>query len=768
MISREVEIVLAVAVETAKKWRHEYITLEHILYALLQEKSSQQAIEAVGGDTRQVIEMLEGFFSKHLEPIQEDADLLPQPTAAFQRVLQRAADHVISAGKDAIYSDSLLVSILGEKGSYACYFLNKQNISSFDLINYFSHGTTKEGLEFEEDEYTQPRRLGQASEDESPVDEEPSHTEHQHEVKKGNALKSYTTDLVERAKEGKIDPLIGRNDEVERTIQILSRRRKNNPLFVGEAGVGKTAIAEGLALKIAEGNVPESLRDARIYSLDMGTLLAGSKFRGDFEQRLKALMKQLKKNPHSILFIDEIHTIIGAGAVSGSPMDASNILKPALSSGEIRCIGSTTFKEYRQHFEGNHALSRRFQVINVAEPSIEDTVGILAGLKDQYEKFHNVKYSKDSLSTAVELSVKYLRDKRLPDKAIDIIDEVGAFKALKQKDKKAKPMMIKSSDIKTIISKIARIPVQQINSKNKQNLQNLGQDLKGIIFGQDQAIDTIESSIRMAYSGLANEDSPIGSFLFAGPTGVGKTELAKQLAKELGVEFLRFDMSEYMEKHAVSRLIGAPPGYVGYDEGGLLTDAVNKNPYAVLLLDEIEKAHSDIHNILLQVMDHGTLTDSNGRETNFRNLILIMTTNVGAKEISQSSIGFSRESAIDEGKHLEALNKAFTPEFRNRIDAIVSFKGLEESIILKVVDKFLMDVEKKLILKKIKLDVTQTAKKLLAKKGYDPAYGARPLNRVIQNKIKKPLADDLLFGKAPKGSTAKVDVKDGEFIFEYI
>ncbi len=786
MISRELEITLNLAVNEAKRRGHEYVSVEHVLYALLHNPAAQRAIRACGGSVDSTRSDLERYFEEKLQQHEMEDAQVPQPTIAFQRVLQRAAQQVIASGKEQINGDAVLVSIISEKESYARYFLSKQQITRFDLINYVSHGVVKEGVDLEEEDEgpyaldaAEPLESSEELASENKIDDETEvkddkDGDDQSKNKKG-ALKNYTVDLVEKAKAGKIDPLIGRNEEIERTIHVLMRRRKNNPLYVGDSGVGKTALAEGLALRIADDDVPEPLKGARIFALDMGLLLAGSKFRGDFEQRLKSLLKALKKVHRGILFIDEIHTIIGAGAVSGGALDASNILKPSLASGEIRCIGSTTFKEFRQHFESDHAMTRRFQRIDVEEPSVDDTVKILKGLKSRYEDFHKVHYTNDALKSAAELSARYMRDRRLPDKAIDVIDEVGAAFALKksrskksdEEKEKAKPPTIGASEVRSIIAKMTRIPEDKVNKSDRQALQDLGKHLSKKVYGQEKAIEAVDAAIKMARSGLGVEDKPIGSFLFAGPTGVGKTELAKQLAKTLGIEFIRFDMSEYMERHAVSRLIGAPPGYVGYDEGGLLTDAVNKTPHAVVLLDEIEKAHPDVHNILLQVMDHGTLTDSNGRETDFRNVIMIMTTNVGAAEMSRGMIGFDRKTGGEEGKDREAMKTAFSPEFRNRIDAIITFKPLPKEVMLLVVDKFLRELETKLSAKRVKLEATDKARHLLGEKGYDPAYGARPLARVIQDLVKKPLANELLFGKLAKGGTVVIDAKDGEIVFEF-
>lgn len=781
IISPELESSLNLAIEEAKKYGHEYLTVEHLLYALLLDTSYVKVILACGGSVNQALSDLRYYFDNHLEKNILPRTEAPQPTLSFQRVIRNAAQHVLSSGKEKIYGDSVLVAIFSEKETYASYFLEKQNISQFDVINFLSHGVVKEGVDpdildslkeaptvasLERKSHVHENEKEESSEDEA---HERIADPSQKKVDRNDPIYLYAEDLVEKAREGRIDPLVGRNDEIERTIQVLCRRRKNNPLYVGESGVGKTALAEGLAIRIAADKVPDSLKNATIFSLDMGALLAGTKYRGDFEERLKKLIRSIKKVPRAILFIDEIHTIVGAGAVSGGTLDASNILKPFLANGEIRCIGSTTFREYRQHFESDQALHRRFQKITVEEPTEDVAIEILKGLKDKYEKFHNVRYTPDALRGAVELSQRYIKDKHLPDKAIDVMDEVGAFYSSKNKES-VDPLPAKTitlADVKQVIAKIARVPSEAVSSSDKRALKDIDARLKKVVFGQESTIDTLTASIRMARSGMGNEEKPIGSFLFSGPTGVGKTELARQLAKQLGIEFIRFDMSEYMERHAVSRLIGAPPGYVGYEEGGLLTDAVHKFPHAVILLDEIEKAHPDVHNILLQVMDHGTLTDANGREANFRNTIIIMTTNVGASELSSNTIGFAGASAEKSGREKLAIQKAFSPEFRNRLDAILSFGYLPEEVVLKVVDKFLSEVEVKLKTKRVKWRVTDEARKHLAKIGYDPAYGARPLARIIQEKVKVPLVNELLFGALSKGGSVRVDCRNGDLVFEY-
>lgn len=764
MISPELEVSLNLAINEAKKYKHEYVTLEHLLYALLQDADYANVIIACGGSLQQAYQDLNHYFKSHLEN-----DLLletstPQPTLSFQRVLKRAAQHVLASGKERIYGDSVLVSIFSEKESFAAYFLEKQNITRFDVLNYLSHGIVKEGVDPELLE--ERTSVNPYSSPDSHMD--PSENEDRQGQKGGpkkiktDPLSLFTENLCEKARMGKIDPLIGRSLELERIQQVLCRRRKNNPLLVGDSGVGKTALVEGLALRIVEDKVAEALKGSVIYSLDLGTLIAGTKYRGDFEERLKKLIQTIKKIPKAILFIDEVHTIIGAGAVSGGALDASNILKPFLSSGEIRCIGSTTYKEFRQHFESDHALNRRFQKVAIDEPSIEESVRILRGLKSRYEQFHNVVYSDEAVRGAVELSARYLKERYLPDKAIDILDEAGAFFTTQAKEpedlieqSKKTPRMVRLTDIKHVISKIARIPAENLKPSDKTALKILETELQKVIFGQDQAIQALVSHVRMSRSGMGSEDKPMASFLFSGPTGVGKTELAKQLARILGIEFIRFDMSEYMERHAVSRLVGAPPGYVGHGEGGLLTDAIHKNPHAVLLLDEIEKAHPDIHNILLQIMDHGTLTDANGRKADFRGAAIIMTSNVGAAELSRNSIGFSGTLSPgqpgDIGKEKAALKNTFSPEFRNRLDGIISFGQLPQQVILQIVDKFLLEIEKKLATKKVTWTVSDSARLYLAQEAYDPAYGARPIARYIHEHVKKPLVEELLFGVLSKG-----------------
>jgi ATP-dependent Clp protease ATP-binding subunit ClpA len=745
MISKELEGTLNAALKEAKSRRHEYVCLEHLLYALLQDKDASGAIIHCGGDIDRLRKGLEAFFQTHLEALPGGSDHQPQQTLSFHRVLQRAVIHAQSAEKKEINGGNLLIAMFREPDSYAVYLLQEQGITRFDLVNYISHGISKIATS---EEWPQ-------SEEEQTEEEKPS--------RRVKPLEAFAVNLVAKAQQGNIDPLIGRDDEIERTIHVLCRRRKNNPIYVGDPGVGKTALAEGLALKIHHGEVPDALKDAVIYALDMGALLAGTKFRGDFEQRLKGVLAGLKKRPNSILFIDEIHTIVGAGATSGGSMDASNILKPALASGELKCIGSTTYHDYKSYFERDRALARRFQKIEVPEPSRDEAYKILEGLKPHYEKHHGVHYTAGAIRAAVELSAKHINDRKLPDKAIDVIDEVGAAVKIQPPDKRKKS--IGAKDIEKIVAKIAKIPPRSVSTSDKEQLQNLDRDLKLTVFGQDTAIDTLTSTIRLSRSGLGHPEKPIGCFLFSGPTGVGKTEVAKQLAHIMGIEFIRFDMSEYMEKHTVSRLIGAPPGYVGFDQGGLLTDAINRNPYAVLLLDEIEKAHPDLFNILLQVMDHATLTDNNGKKADFRNIILIMTTNAGARELSGTPLGFGARSNAGKGK--EAIEKMFSPEFRNRLDAMINFNSLSMEIIERVVDKFIIELDQQLNEKKVFLQLTVKARRWLAERGYDPFFGARPMARLIQNEIKRVLADEILFGRLQNGGKVEVDENDGKLVFAY-
>ncbi|BAN34635.1 ATP-dependent Clp protease ATP-binding subunit ClpA [Sulfuricella denitrificans skB26] len=738
MIAQELEVSLHMAFMEARQKRHEFITVEHLLLAMLDNPSAAKVLRACAANIDELRKTLADFVTTQTPTIAGSGEVDTQPTLGFQRVIQRAILHVQSSGKKEVTGANVLVAIFGEKDSHAVYFLSQQGISRFDIVNYISHGISKVP------EGNAPR---QDPEQESEQESAPA-----------GALENFTLNLNVHALAGKIDPLIGRELELERTIQTLCRRRKNNPLLVGEAGVGKTAIAEGLARRIVEGEVPEVLAESTVYSLDMGALLAGTKYRGDFEQRLKAVLKQLNDDPHAILFIDEIHTLIGAGAASGGTLDASNLLKPALSSGQLRCIGATTYNEYRGIFEKDHALSRRFQKIDVPEPSVEETVAILRGLKSRFEAHHGVKYTATALTTAAELSARYINDRHLPDKAIDVIDEAGAAQRILPKSKQKKT--ITNKEIEEIIAKIARIPPKNISSDDRSALKTLDRDLKSVVFGQDKSIDMLASAIKMARSGLGNPHKPIGSFLFSGPTGVGKTEVARQLAYTLGIELIRFDMSEYMERHAVSRLIGAPPGYVGFEQGGLLTEQITKHPYAVLLLDEIEKAHPDIFNILLQVMDHGTLTDNNGRKADFRNVIIIMTTNAGAESLTKSNIGFT--TARQQGDEMAEIKRLFSPEFRNRLDGTISFAPLSREVILRVVDKFLMQLDEQLHEKKVDAVFTDALKDHLAKHGFDPAMGARPMARLIQDTIRKALADELLFGRLAHGGKVVVDIDEQE------
>jgi ATP-dependent Clp protease ATP-binding subunit ClpA len=747
MLSKELEYSLNQAFKEARAKRHEYMTVEHLLLSLLDNPTAARVLRACGADAARLRQEIGTFIDETTPLIQGDASRETQPTLGFQRVLQRAVFHVQSAGKKEVTGANVLVALFSEQDSQAVYLLNQQDITRLDVVNFISHGISKVPGENPEDE-----SHGGEAEDGREAEKEGA-----------SPLESFATNLNALAQRGRIDPLIGRAAEIERTLQILCRRRKNNPLFVGEAGVGKTAIAEGLAKKIVEGDVPEVLANAVIYSLDLGGLVAGTKYRGDFEKRLKAVLAQLRRQPHAILFIDEIHTIIGAGSASGGVMDASNLIKPFLASGDLRCIGSTTYQEYRGIFEKDRALARRFQKIDVNEPSVEETVEILKGLKPRFEEHHQVSYTLPALRAAAELSAKYINDRHLPDKAIDVIDEAGANVQLRPVDKRKKRIDV--ADVEAIVAKMARIPPKRVSTSDTEALRNLDRDLKMVVYGQDDAIDALTSAIRMNRSGLGHEEKPIGSFLFTGPTGVGKTEVTRQLARILGMELIRFDMSEYMERHTVSRLIGAPPGYVGFDQGGLLTEAINKHPHAVLLLDEIEKAHPDVFNLLLQVMDHGTLTDNNGRKADFRNVVLVMTTNAGAAETSRRSIGFTEQDHATDG--IEALKRFFSPEFRNRLDAVVQFGALTPQTIASVVDKFIFELEQQLLDKKVALLVDADARTWIAEKGYDPAMGARPMARVIQNHIKKPLANEVLFGSLASGGTVRVYVKDGGLDFEY-
>lgn len=734
MIAQELEISLHMAFVEARQKRHEFITVEHLLLALLDNPSAAETLRACGVNIEQIRRELAEFINEHTPTVEGVEDIDTQPTLGFQRVIQRAILHVQSSGKKEVNGASVLVAIFGEKDSHAVYYLQKQGITRLDIVNYIAHGISKVPQE--------------AARNDTPAEGE-------NEAKTGpGPLESYTINLNALALQGKIDPLIGRNQELERVIQTLCRRRKNNPLLVGEAGVGKTAIAEGLARRVVEGDIPEILAKANLYALDMGALLAGTKYRGDFEQRLKAVIKQLTETPEAILFIDEIHTLIGAGSASGGTMDASNLLKPALSNGQIKCIGATTYTEYRGIFEKDHALSRRFQKIDVSEPSVTDAIDILKGLKSRFEAHHSVKYSAAAITSAVDLSVRFITDRHLPDKAIDVIDEAGAAQRILAKSRQKK--VIGKQDIEEIVARIARIPSTQVSADDRNALRNLDRDLKSVVFGQDAAIDALTRAIKMTRSGLGTPGKPIGSFLFSGPTGVGKTEVARQLAYCLGIDLLRFDMSEYMERHAVSRLIGAPPGYVGFDQGGQLTEAVSKKPYCVLLLDEIEKAHPDIFNILLQVMDHGTLTDNNGRKTDFRNVVIIMTTNAGQEALQKSAMGFT--NARQSGDEMIEIKRIFTPEFRNRLDSVISFKALDHDIILRVVDKFLIQLESQLHERKVEAVFTDALKAHLATRGFDPLMGARPMARLIQDTIRAALADELLFGKLASGGRVTVDI----------
>ncbi|MCE2918080.1 MAG: ATP-dependent Clp protease ATP-binding subunit ClpA [Rubrivivax sp.] len=741
MIAQELEVSLHMAFVEARQQRHEFITVEHLLMALLENPSAAEVLRACAANIDDLRKSLATFIKENTPTVGGTEEVDTQPTLGFQRVIQRAIMHVQStgSGKKEVTGANVLVAIFGEKDSHAVYYLHQQGVTRLDVVNYIAHGIKKS-------DPPEPAKSNESSGGEAEKEEGGD--------AKGTPLDQFTQNLNQLAREGKIDPLIGREHEVERVIQVLCRRRKNNPLLVGEAGVGKTAIAEGLAWRITEKDVPEVLLESTVYTLDMGALLAGTKYRGDFEQRLKGVLKQLKDQPNSILFIDEIHTLIGAGAASGGTLDASNLLKPALSSGQMKCIGATTFTEYRGIFEKDAALSRRFQKIDVIEPSVEQTVEILKGLKSRFEEHHSVKYAVGALQAAAELSAKYINDRHLPDKAIDVIDEAGAAQRILPVAKRKKT--ITRAEVEEIVAKIARIPPASVSSDDRSKLKTLDRDLKSVVFGQDPAIEALAAAIKMARSGLGKPDKPIGSFLFSGPTGVGKTEVAKQLAYVLGIDLIRFDMSEYMERHAVSRLIGAPPGYVGFDQGGLLTEAITKKPHAVLLLDEIEKAHPDVFNVLLQVMDHGTLTDNNGRKSDFRNVIIVMTTNAGAETMQKSTIGFTTKR--EQGDELADIKRLFTPEFRNRLDATVSFRALDEEVILRVVDKFLLQLEGQLSEKKVEVTFTDALRKHLAKKGFDPLMGARPMQRLIQDLIRRALADELLFGRLVDGGRLTVDM----------
>ena len=757
MLSRNLEQTLHRSLGLASKRRHEYATLEHLLLGLADDTDAAKVLKACGVDLDKLRTDLSEFLDKDLAGLATDRPGDPKPTAGFQRVVQRAAIHVQSSGKEEVSGANVLVALFSERESHAVYFLQLQDMTRLDAVNFISHGIAKA-----------PGRSAQrpVSGSGPNADHERGEPEREDKPSGGkrgqDALSNYCVNLNKKAQAGKIDPLIGRDLEIERTIQILCRRTKNNPLYVGDPGVGKTAIAEGLAKRIVEGDVPEVLAKSTIFALDMGSLLAGTRYRGDFEERLKAVVNELENLPGAILFIDEIHTVIGAGATSGGAMDASNLLKPALASGSLRCVGSTTYKEFRNYFEKDRALVRRFQKIDVNEPSIEDTVKILRGLKLNYEKHHKVEYTEEAIRASVELSAKYIHDRKLPDKAIDVIDEVGASRMLLPEHLRRKIVTLK--DVEEIVAKIARIPPKSVSADDKETLRHLERDLKNMVFGQDKAIEALAAAIKLARAGLREPEKPIGNYLFSGPTGVGKTEVARQLASTMGIELIRFDMSEYMERHSISRLIGAPPGYVGFDQGGMLTDAIDQHPHAVLLLDEIEKAHQDLYNILLQVMDHGKLTDHNGKVVDFRNIILIMTTNAGASDLAKEAIGFGRDTR--EGEDTDAIKRLFTPEFRNRLDAVIPFAGLTPETVGRVVEKFVMQLEAQLADRNVTIELSSAAKEWLAERGYDRLYGARPLARVIQEHIKKPLAEELLFGKLVKGGSVKVTLKDGKLEFE--
>ena len=745
MLSQELEFSLNNAFQNAREKRHEFITVEHLLAALLDNPSAARVLRACGGNIEELRRSLNAFLEENVPKLASGSKIDTQPTIGFQRVIQRAVLHVQGVGKKEVTGANVLIAIFGEKESHAVYFLHKQNISRFDIVNFVSHGISKVPGESQNELPAQEESEESASAERSPLD-------------------VFCINLNEQARAGKIDPLIGRSREVERTIQVLCRRRKNNPLFVGEAGVGKTAIAEGLAKKIVDSEVPDVLAQSTIYALDMGSLLAGTKYRGDFEKRLKAVLHQLKKQDNAVLFIDEIHTIIGAGAASGGSMDASNLLKPVLASGDLKCIGSTTYQEYRNIFEKDRALSRRFQKIDVTEPSVEETVEILRGLKNRFERHHGVRYTLQALRSAVELANRYINDRHLPDKAIDVIDEAGAGQHLLPPSRRKKTIGV--HDIEEIVAKMARIPPKTVSTSDREALKTLVRDLKMVVFGQDEAIEALSAAIKMSRSGLGHPEKPVGSYLFSGPTGVGKTEVTRQLARILGLELIRFDMSEYMERHTVSRLIGAPPGYVGFDQGGLLTEAIVKHPHSVLLLDEVEKAHPDVFNLLLQVMDHGTLTDNNGRKADFRNVILVMTTNAGADRLSRSSIGFTKQDHL--GDEIQEIKRLFSPEFRNRLDAIIQFKPLDETTIGHVVDKFILELEAQLADKHVTVELDNAARAWLAKRGYDPSMGARPMARLIQERVKKSLANELLFGSLASGGHVKITAKEDELKFDFI
>ena len=757
MLSRNLEQTLHRALSFASDRRHEYATLEHLLLGLCDDTDATAVLRACGVDLDKLRADLTEFLDKDLSGLATERGGDPKPTAGFQRVVQRAAIHVQSSGRDEVTGANVLVALFSERESHAVYFLQLQDMTRLDAVNFISHGIAKAPGR------STARPVQGSNGKEEAGKDEPEREERGNNRRNQDALSNYCVNLNKKAAAGKIDPLIGRDSEIERTIQILCRRTKNNPLYVGDPGVGKTAIAEGLAKRIVEGDVPEVLAKSTIYALDMGALLAGTRYRGDFEERLKAVVTELEAQPGAVLFIDEIHTVIGAGATSGGAMDASNLLKPALASGTLRCIGSTTYKEFRNYFEKDRALVRRFQKIDVNEPSVEDTVKILKGLKTNYERHHKVRYTDEAIRAAVELSAKYINDRKLPDKAIDVIDEVGASRMLMPEGKRRKTVTLR--DVEEIVAKIARIPPKSVSADDKEVLRNLERDVKAMVFGQDKAIEALSAAIKLSRAGLRDPEKPIGNYLFSGPTGVGKTEVARQLAATLGIQLIRFDMSEYMERHSISRLIGAPPGYVGFDQGGLLTDAIDQHPHAVLLLDEIEKAHQDLFNILLQVMDHGKLTDHNGKTVDFRNVILIMTTNAGAADMAKPTIGFEREERVGEDE--EAVKRLFTPEFRNRLDAVIAFASLTQDIVAQVVEKFVMQLEAQLADRNVTIELSSGAKEWLAERGFDRLYGARPLARVIQEYIKKPLAEELLFGRLAKGGAVKVTLKDKNLDFEF-
>jgi ATP-dependent Clp protease ATP-binding subunit ClpA len=747
MISKELSATLGFAVKEAKRRRHEYVSIEHILFAILNDPNGIEIIENCGGDIDNLLDALESFFDEKIERIPEGNDYVLQQTIGFQRVIQRAVNHARSAEKQEVAVADVLASIFLEKDSHAEYFLSSQGVTRLDVLNYISHNISKDPFEGGPGDLVRPGK-----------------EERDRRQKSSNPLAMFTLNLIEMAAEGKLDPLIGREIELERTMQVLCRRRKNNPVFVGDPGVGKTAMAEGLAQKIQKREVPELLQDMEIFSLDLGGMLAGTKFRGDFEQRLKGVIAELQKKPKAILFIDEIHTIVGAGATSSGSMDASNILKPVLASGEIRCIGSSTFEEFKNHFEKDRALSRRFEKIEIMDPPVSEAIQILKGLRSRYEEHHEIVYTDAALKAAAELSVKYLRDRYLPDKAIDVIDEAGAFIRLSGSSKRKK---INPADIEKIVAKMARVPTQSVSTSDRSKLENLEKGLKQVVFGQDDAISALVTSIKRSRAGLGSPERPVGCFLFTGPTGVGKTEVSLQVARILGVEFIRFDMSEYMEKHTVARLIGAPPGYIGFDQGGLLTDGIRKHPHSVLLMDEIEKAHPDLFNILLQVMDHATLTDNNGRKADFRNVILMMTSNAGSREMSAANIGFGQTHKGAQSKGKKAIEKLFSPEFRNRLDEIITFNALNLDIMEMIVDKFIAELNQQLAIKRVALTISPAVRTWLAEKGHDPAYGARPLGRVVQTEIKDKLADEILFGALQHGGHVSLDMADDQLTFNY-